>query len=120
MPTSERLSSEQLFHDRQAEARRSGLVGPNSLHFADSFWLDHETWIRPAIERLGDVANQPVLDLGCGHGMASVVLARRGANVTALDLSAGYLHEARRRAEANGVTVQFVQGSGERLPYADA
>jgi SAM-dependent methyltransferase len=60
-----------------------------------------------------------VLDFGCGHGMASVVLARQGAQVTAFDLSAGYLSEARRRAEANGVSVDLVQADGERLPFAD-
>ncbi len=47
--------------------------------------------------RLGDVAGLPVLDYGCGHGMAAVVLARRGAHVMAFDLSPGYLTEARRR-----------------------
>ena len=52
--------------------------------------------------------------------MAAIVLARRGARVTAFDLSGGYLTEARRRAEANGVAVNFVQADGERLPFADA
>jgi SAM-dependent methyltransferase len=51
--------------------------------------------------------------------MAAVVLARRGARVTALDLSFGYLDEARRRAGANGTAVSFVQADGERLPFAD-
>jgi SAM-dependent methyltransferase len=50
--------------------------------------------------------------------MASVVLARRGALVTALDLSPGYLAEARRRCAANGVRVDFVQATGECLPFA--
>jgi SAM-dependent methyltransferase len=52
--------------------------------------------------------------------MAAVVLARRGARVTAFDLSGGYLSEADRRAAANGVSVDFVQADGERLPFADA
>ncbi len=51
--------------------------------------------------------------------MASVVLARRGASVTAFDLSPGYLAEARTRASANGVSVDFVCADGERLPFAD-
>src|ERR687885_963383 len=92
---------------------------PERLRFDDDDYLDHETWIRPAFARLGDVAGLDVLDYGCGHGMAAVVLARRGARVTALDLSPGYLAEARRRARANGVTVDFVQGDAERLPFAD-
>src|SRR5207245_4492473 len=42
-----------------------------------------------------------------------------GARVTAFDLSAGYLTEARRRARANGVAVDFVCADGARLPFAD-
>src|SRR5262249_21380266 len=82
-------------------------------------YLDHETWIRPALLSLGDVRGLAVLDFGCGHGMAAVALARRGADVTAFDLSHGYLDEARRRAQANGVDIALVQADRERLPSAD-
>ena len=116
----ERLDSEQLFHDRQA-LRRSATFSqqPDRLCFADDTYLDHETWVRPAFASLGDVRGLSVLDCGCGHGMAAVVLARRGGRVTAFDLSAGYLTEAHRRARANGVAVDFVCADGERLPFAD-
>jgi ubiquinone/menaquinone biosynthesis C-methylase UbiE len=120
MPNSGRLVSERTFHDRQAQLR-SATFAPNAetYAFTDDDYLDHETWIRPAFERLGDVAGKSALDFGCGHGMAAVVLARRGAEVTAFDLSAGYLSEARQRAEANGTSVRFVQADGERLPFAN-
>jgi SAM-dependent methyltransferase len=113
-----RLGTEQAFHDRQAALRRVVLAHPATLRFSDDAWLDHETWIRPAFERLGDVHKKRVLDLGCGHGMAAVVLARRGAVVTAVDLSGGYLVEARWRAEANAVAIECVQADGESLPFA--
>ncbi|HEY7330905.1 MAG TPA: class I SAM-dependent methyltransferase [Gemmataceae bacterium] len=119
MRARERLSVEQSFHDRQARGRALYFAEASSLRFSDSSYLDHETWIRPALDRLGDVAGLPVLDYGCGHGMAAVVLARRGASVTALDLSPGYLFEARRRAVANEVAIEFVQADAERLPFAD-
>jgi SAM-dependent methyltransferase len=44
-----------------------------------------------------------VLDVGCGVGRWSRMLARRGARVTGVDLSPTMLQEARRRAEADGV-----------------
>jgi SAM-dependent methyltransferase len=115
-----RLAAELVFHDRQARARAADLADADVLRFSDDSYLDHETWIRPALDRLGPLAELDVLDYGCGHGMAAVVLARRGGRVTAFDLSPGYLAEARRRADANGVAVALVQADGERLPFADA
>jgi SAM-dependent methyltransferase len=120
MPVKDRLDSEQLFHDRQAEGRAASFRTPNTFRFSDEAYLDHETWIRSAFTRLGRLDGLRVLDFGCGHGMAAVVLARNGARVTAFDLSGGYLDEARQRAAANDVTVDFVRANGERLPFADA
>jgi SAM-dependent methyltransferase len=119
MSTMDRLVAEQAFHDRQAMGRAPHFVSLDALRFSDDAYLDHETWIRPAIERLGYVAGLPVLDYGCGHGMAAVVLARRGARVTAFDLSPGYLTEAQRRALANEAAIEFLQADAERLPFAD-
>jgi SAM-dependent methyltransferase len=114
-----RLDAEQRFHDRQAAERASSFEELRHLQFRDEWYLDHETWIRPAIAQLEPLAGRRLLDFGCGHGMASVVCARRGALVTGFDLSPGYLQEAARRAAANSVTVSFLQADGERLPFAD-
>lgn len=115
----DRLAVEQAFHDDQARGRAAVLCDDAALRFSDDAYLDHESWIRPALARLGEVRGLPVLDYGCGHGMAAVVLARRGGQVTACDLSAGYLIEARRRAAANETAIAFVQADAERLPFAD-
>jgi SAM-dependent methyltransferase len=118
---SHRHLNEQAFHDQQAWRRsRAWARQPGLLLVADDAYLDHETWIRPAMQQLGDVRDRRVLDYGCGHGMAAVVLARRGARVTACDLSSGYLHEARQRARANGVSLDLVLADAQRLPFADA
>jgi ubiquinone/menaquinone biosynthesis C-methylase UbiE len=120
MNTTDRLQSELHFHDQQAEQRAETFrEQPEALRFADDAYLDHETWIRPAFAELGELHGLHVLDFGCGHGMAAVVLARRGARVTAFDLSHGYLQEARNRVAANRVPVDFLQADGERLPFAD-
>ena len=121
MPATERLSTERAFHDAQADARRVYFARhPDRLLLDEDAYLDHETWVRPAFALLGDVRGLRVLDCGCGHGMAGVLLARRGARVTALELSAGYLREAAARARAAGVAdhLAFVQASAERLPFA--
>lgn len=121
MAATDRLHAELAFHDRQAAERKAFFrQHPESLLVNDDWYLQHETWISPAVDLLGDVRGQEVLDYGCGHGMAGVVLARRGACVTAFDLSPGYVAEAEARARANGVEqrMTFLQASAEHLPFA--
>ena len=90
MSATDRQSSERVFHDQQARQRAVTFVRrPQDLYFEDDSYLDHETWIRPAFEQLGELQGLNILDYGCGHGMAAVVLARRGARLTAFDLSPG-------------------------------
>ncbi len=116
----DRLQSEQEFHDQQARERARDLGHhPEKLFFSDDEYLNHESWIRPAFAQMGDVKGKRVLDLGCGHGMASVVLARQGARVVACDLSLEYVKEARTRAQANEVSIDFLRADGEFLPLAD-
>lgn len=50
---------------------------------------------RSLLGQLGDVAGLRVVDLACGHGRISRELARRGASVTGVDISAKLLDKAR-------------------------
>jgi len=119
-PATDRLVSEQRFHDAQARQRSAWFAQhADQLRFSDADYLDHETWIRPAFAVLGDIGGLDALDYGCGHGMAAVVLARAGARVSAFDLSPGYVAEARARASANDVKISFLQADAERLPFID-
>jgi len=51
---------------------------------------------------------EKILDLACGIGRHSLELARRGYDVTGLDLSEAYIEEASKRAEEEGLRVEFV------------
>jgi ubiquinone/menaquinone biosynthesis C-methylase UbiE len=70
---------------------------------------------------LGDVRGKMILDFGCGAGKSSVLLARRGAKVVALDISEPIMHVARERLIQNDIfnSVSFVNGSAHNLPLAD-
>jgi SAM-dependent methyltransferase len=61
-----------------------------------------------------------VLDVACGTGNVAIPLARGGAHVTGVDIAANLIVQARERAAAEGLTVQFDEGDAEALPYPDA
>lgn len=73
------------------------------------------------VEFLGGVSGKKVIELGCGLGKFSVLLARSGALVSASDISEGSVEVARRRAEEDGVAdrIEFRVAAGEELPYED-
>ena len=67
---------------------------------------------------LGDVRGKTVLEYGCGDGFNTLVLARRGAKVKALDISPDLINIARQRLTANRITadVEFIVGSAHDVP----
>ena len=60
-----------------------------------------------------------VLDVAAGTGNASLPAAARGASVTASDLTPELLEAGRRRAEAEGLELEWAEADAERLPFAD-
>ncbi|MEV4350200.1 class I SAM-dependent methyltransferase [Actinoplanes sp. NPDC049596] len=69
---------------------------------------------------LGDVRDRRVLELGAGAAAGARWLAGQGAEVTALDLSAGMLRHAAAAAERTGVVVPLIQADALALPFADS
>lgn len=74
-----------------------------------------------AYHLLGDVRGKTVLDLGCGDGENSVLLARRGAKVLAADISDSLINVAKQRLAVNGVEsgVDFLVTSAHDIAIAD-
>jgi SAM-dependent methyltransferase len=82
-----------------------------------------ETWLLPfgprIVEACGIGSGMRVLDVAAGTGNASIPAAQRGATVTASDLTPALLEAGRRRAEADGVEPEWVEGDAEGLPFDD-
>jgi 2-polyprenyl-3-methyl-5-hydroxy-6-metoxy-1,4-benzoquinol methylase len=74
-----------------------------------------------AYHLLGDARGKLVLDYGCGDGIHSLTLARRGARVKSLDISPELIHVARQRLRLNGIDsgVEFINGSAHEIPLPD-
>ena len=83
-----------------------------------------ETWLLPLGPRLVEAAaiapGMRVLDVAAGTGNASLPAAQAGADVTASDLTPELLEAGRRRAEAAGLTLAWVEADAEHLPFEDA
>ena len=55
----------------------------------------------------GGLAGQKVIDVGCGGGLLSEALARRGAEVTGIDLAEASIAVAREHAGASGLAIDY-------------
>lgn len=69
---------------------------------------------------LGEVSGRRVLEIGCGSAPCARWLAGQGAQVLALDVSAGMLQHALEANARTGVAVPLLQANAEQLPLADA
>lgn len=71
------------------------------------------------LQMLPDVAGLRGLDLGCGEGHNTRLLARLGARMTGLDISTRFLRAAQEAERRDRQGIGYVQASGERIPLAD-
>jgi SAM-dependent methyltransferase len=72
------------------------------------------------VDALAPQAGERFLDLACGTGGVALIAARKGADVTGLDISADQLEKARAGAAEAGLDVRFDEGDAQALPYPDA
>jgi ubiquinone/menaquinone biosynthesis C-methylase UbiE len=79
--------------------------------------------IQPAAEEfIGRLPLRPgmrVLDVACGSGNLAIETARRGYATQGVDIAVNLLDQARHRATAEGLDIDFVEGDAETLPYPD-
>jgi demethylmenaquinone methyltransferase/2-methoxy-6-polyprenyl-1,4-benzoquinol methylase len=72
-------------------------------------------WRIATVKAIDPKPGERVLDIAAGTGTSSAAIARSGAEVVALDFSAGMIAEGRRRHP----DIEFVEADAERLPFDD-
>lgn len=101
-----RHDHEAAIYDAMAERMLAELsddelrVDPDAIPFHNREHVDYLTY---AIGRMGPLAGKRVLEVGAGSGSLAVYLAHQGAEVVGIDVSAGILEVARKRAALGGV-----------------
>ena len=60
-----------------------------------------------------------ILEVGCGTGRTACYLASKGYKVTAMDIRPDMLQKAKKRAKAEGVEVEFIEGDASNMTFAN-
>ncbi|WP_276252725.1 class I SAM-dependent methyltransferase [Halomontanus rarus] len=76
---------------------------------------------RAVLEAIEPLEDRRVLEIACGTGRFTTMIADRGADVVGLDISAAMLQQGRKKARAAGVSdrLEFLRGDAGRLPFPD-
>ncbi|MGB7068242.1 MAG: class I SAM-dependent methyltransferase [Pyrinomonadaceae bacterium] len=71
------------------------------------------------VERLDITPGMKVLDVACGSGNLAIAAAKKGADVTGIDIADNLIEAAQKRAEAEGLQIRLEVGDAEAMPYED-
>ena len=82
-------------------------IGP--LIFTNERILSAKEEVEQIVSLLELQPGADVCDLCCGVGRHSLELVRHGLNVTGVDRTALYLEQAKKKAEAKGLDIRFVE-----------
>lgn len=90
-----------------------------------SRWWDRNSEFKPLhdinplrvdfIDRIGQLQGKHVLDVGCGGGILSEAMARRGADVTGIDMGEAPLKVAKLHGLESGVSVSYRRCTAEEM-----
>lgn len=78
-----------------------------------------ERWLYEIKKQLPQDKNLRILDVGCGAGFFSVLLAKEGYQVTGVDLTPDMVENARTLAEEEKTDCEFLVMDAENLRFAD-
>ena len=102
--------NEEVFHNSWAKT-----IEVNKISVNDYFEACTAPENRLILQKLGNIKNKKILEIGCGAGEASVYFAKLGAKVMATDLSDEMLLVAKELAGNNGVSIKTKKCSATQI-----
>lgn len=112
---SEKVVKEVIKHLWDKRAHNFDCSPGHGIHSAE----EKEAWKSLLAKALGN-EKLDVLDVGCGTGVISLILAEMGHNVTGIDFSEGMVEKAKEKANSLNLHVEFKPGDAEDLQFDDA
>jgi len=104
-------------HEKVVEAQ----FGPRAKAYVESAVHSQGEDLTALESILRDIQPKHALDLGCGGGHVSYLMARHARQVTASDLSPDMLAAVATAARERGLmNIETAEAPAERLPFADA
>jgi ubiquinone/menaquinone biosynthesis C-methylase UbiE len=108
------LDREEVFHDQWADS-----INIDNVIVDEFFEASTSPENRIIIKKIGDIKDKNILELGCGAGEASVYFAKKGAEVTAVDISQRMLDVVQNLAKKHDVTLSTKQSYSDNIDFAD-
>jgi SAM-dependent methyltransferase len=71
------------------------------------------------LDMLPDVHRLSGVDIGCGEGHNTRLIARRGARMTAIDIAPRFIAHAREAESREPLRIRYLNASGQHLPFED-
>ncbi len=90
--TSEQMLKYHLNENIDVSSRRGSFIGPSVEWIVSHFKIDN---------------GSKIIDFGCGPGLYTARLAKKGADVTGIDFSKRSIEYARRTAEDEGLSIEY-------------
>jgi 2-polyprenyl-3-methyl-5-hydroxy-6-metoxy-1,4-benzoquinol methylase len=117
-----RRASEAKFFDEVARRKTAAQLGPIDPKVIARYRSPGRLWAKELCCKLaGNPAGLRILDVGCGEGEDSLLLASLGARVTGIDISPAAVALARERAQLSGLSgsTDFICSPLEQAPLPD-
>lgn len=114
------------------KGKERGMGGYNIMKPMENDWykkiwtldIQNQSWVENTrkevdflIEKLDLKGDEKVLDLACGFGRHSLELARRGFNVTGVDITSAYIKYATEQAKIEELNVRFICSDIRELQF---
>jgi len=104
----------------------------NSISYFDSEAENYDSWYETepgklvlgiesdvVFEMLNPQKGEKIIDIGCGTGVFSISLAKKGCRVTGIDVSEKMLEKGRLNAEKFNEDIDFTAADASMLPFKD-